>query len=97
MKDVAGIELEIGDMVAYCKVGYSRLKTGLIVSFSPKGVTIDDSSNGYRSSINRSFDQVSKIKVPNQMIGRGLRTKPEPEITGIFMQAEKMNTGRIYK
>lgn len=40
-KDFAGRYLKIGDKVAFVRGGYSRLYSGRVVGFTPKGVRVE--------------------------------------------------------
>ena len=57
MVDLLKRELEVGDEVAYCEVGYSFLKVGVVHKLTPKGATITLGS----SQLNRRSFQMIKI------------------------------------
>lgn len=66
MKDVNGHKLSIGDKVAFCKVGNSRLSVGVIQKFTKVNASIltDEKlkfSGEYRV-VSRAPDQLSKIE-----------------------------------
>jgi len=60
-KDFLGNELEIGDLVVFMEVNYRNLKTGKIVSISPKMLLVDDGSSSLYSTSKQRHDQVIKI------------------------------------
>lgn len=55
--DVSGAELSVGDMVAYCSVGYSDLTVGRIVKITPQGATV---TSGKHKISRRSY-QLCKV------------------------------------
>ena len=64
MNDVYGNELSLGDEVAYVTAHYSGLKLGIVLGFTPKGITVCHERtpkhlrNEQRYRTNRSSDQV---------------------------------------
>lgn len=60
VKDIIGNVLNIGDMVAFNPPYYKGLKTGMVTSFTPKGVRVD----GYAIKTG-----VVKVLIP-EMFGR---------------------------
>lgn len=60
-KDLLGNEVEVGDTIAYCTVGYSDLSIGKVINVTPKGATVGKKSN-YSGKLNRSSSQFIVIK-----------------------------------
>ena len=61
MKDISGYEIEVGDRVAFCVVGNSRLKTGVVLTLTPKRAKI--LFNDGKTMIHRAEDQISKVSL----------------------------------
>lgn len=62
MVDIAYNTLEIGDLVAFCKAGYSELGYGRIKNLTPKGATIVyENHNHDLITINRASYQIAKL------------------------------------
>lgn len=65
MKDVANKEVQVGDTVAYCSVGYSGLQIGEVIKLTPGGVTVAQPAypdgSGKGRTLNRQREQFCKV------------------------------------
>lgn len=59
MTDCNKNKLEIGDLVAYCRVGYKELSVGKVVRFTPKSIIVTEIDGNYEQS--RFPYQVAKL------------------------------------
>lgn len=60
IKDAAGQEVYIGDLVIFTDSYTSNLVEGTVIKFTPKGVTMKY-SDSHKDAINRRFAQVVKL------------------------------------
>jgi len=71
MYDVEGNELEVGDKVAFCKVGQIRLRMGIIQKFSTKQATIRQlDADGTLSTTSYQFSEMREPVVEPLLISR---------------------------
>jgi hypothetical protein len=65
MKDVAGRELEIGDVVAATYVGCPDLKIGVVDRFSPKKIIVKFKDNSHKRESELAYH--TEHKFPSQV------------------------------
>ena len=63
MRDISGIELQIGDLIAATNIGYADLRRVFIVGFTPKKIRVDT-----KSSLDHGvYDPVIETRFPYQV------------------------------
>ena len=61
MTDVAGVEVVVGDLVAFVTPYYHGLRIAKVVKLTPCGVTVEQPKERYNKTLNRSADQIAKV------------------------------------
>lgn len=63
MKDLIGVDLYVGDMVAFVEPKTHNLKIGVVLNFTPKGCNVGYVGHMYQRKCNRQSCAVIKINL----------------------------------